>query len=222
MHANSSVSSTRSLLTPPLPLLEYYIVLRSTPQSTASTTTSVKRTSSSNSIGVCACICLFVCLYLYLSIDMVRVLIDEAIFYGIMSSNHPELMHSYPNPMLDSMPSAREYAAEKAQLALNITCPGLHYPDVLAPWGVSESADGVNADAGLNSNGPFSTMPGALLSVCLSVCPSSYDQPCAKQIEYRPILTLLSDHIYDANVCARVCVRVWQSSGSGSMGIDRT
>ena len=76
-----------------------------------------------------------------------------------MSSNHPELMHSYPNPMLDSMPLAHKYAAEKSQLALNITCGGLHYPDVLAPWGVSESADGVNSDAGLNSNGPFSTMP---------------------------------------------------------------
>ena len=78
---------------------------------------------------------------------------------GVMSSNHPKLMHSYPNPMLDSMPLAHKYAAEKSQLALNITCGGLHYPDVLAPWGVSESADGVNSDAGLNSNGPFSTMP---------------------------------------------------------------
>ena len=82
-----------------------------------------------------------------------------------MSSNHEELMHSYPNPMLDSMPLASKYAgeptwnisstsvcflfrsvserldhtAEKAQLALNITCGGLHYPDVLAPWGASVS-----------------------------------------------------------------------------------
>lgn len=106
-----------------------------------------------------------------------------------MSSNHPELMSSYPNPMLASMPLAHAYAAAKSQIALNITCPGLHYPDgkhplyamsfiiyccashlqqthrklrvfsVLAPWGVAEGADGVNADAGLNSNGPFSTMP---------------------------------------------------------------
>lgn len=83
----------------------------------------------------------------------------EAIFYGVMSSNLPELMNSYPNPMLASMPLARKYAAEKAQIALNISCPGLHFPDVLAPWGVPESADGVNSDAGLNSNGPFSTMP---------------------------------------------------------------
>jgi hypothetical protein len=83
----------------------------------------------------------------------------EAIFYGIMSSNHPELMQSYPEPMLASMPAAHAYAAAKSELALNISCGGLHYPDVLAPWGVSESADGVNADAGLNSNGPFSTMP---------------------------------------------------------------
>lgn len=83
----------------------------------------------------------------------------EAIFYGVMSSNHPELMIPYPQPMLDFMPSAHKYAAAKSQLALNITCGGLHFPDVLAPWGVAEGADGVNADAGLNSNGPFSTMP---------------------------------------------------------------
>ena len=36
----------------------------------------------------------------------------EATFYGIMSSNHEELMHSYPNPMLDSMPLASKYAGE--------------------------------------------------------------------------------------------------------------
>jgi hypothetical protein len=91
----------------------------------------------------------------------VHVLADnyEAIFYPVMSSNHPELMLSYPEPMLDSMPLAHAYAAQKSELALNITCGGLHFPDVLAPWGVSESADGVNSDAGLNSNGPFSTMP---------------------------------------------------------------
>ena len=83
----------------------------------------------------------------------------EATFYGVMSSNHPEMMRSYPNPLLDFMPSARKYAAEKSQTSVGRTCPGLHYPDVLAPWGFQEGADGVNEDAGLNSNGPYSTMP---------------------------------------------------------------
>ena len=76
-----------------------------------------------------------------------------------MSSNHPEMMWSYPNPMLDYMPEAAKYAKAKAMLSVNRSCPGLHYPDVLAPWGVSESSDGLAADAGLMSNGPYSTMP---------------------------------------------------------------
>jgi hypothetical protein len=92
----------------------------------------------------------------------------EAIFYGIMAANHPSLMASYPNPMLDYIPKAEAYAAAKAQHVLNITCPGLHYPDVLAPWGFEESGDGINKDAGLDSNGPCK------LLVCeLFVCSSS-------------------------------------------------
>lgn len=77
----------------------------------------------------------------------------EAIFYGVMSSNHPEQMLSYPNPMLDFMPSARQYATAKSMENVGRPCGGLHFPDVLAPWGAPESGDGVNADAGLMSNG---------------------------------------------------------------------
>ena len=35
-------------------------------------------------------------------------LADEATFYGVMSSNHPEMLDSYPNPMLDFMPLASQ------------------------------------------------------------------------------------------------------------------
>ena len=62
----------------------------------------------------------------------------EAIFYGVMAANHPELMHSYPNPLVDYIPKATQYAAAKSERVLNITCPGLHYPDVLAPWGYDD------------------------------------------------------------------------------------
>ena len=83
----------------------------------------------------------------------------EAIFYGIMSSNHPEMMRSYPNPMLSYAPLAAEYAATKSKLILNKTCPGLHFPDVLAPFGFQEGANGLTEDAGLNSNSPYSNLP---------------------------------------------------------------
>jgi hypothetical protein len=49
-----------------------------------------------------------------------------------MSSNHPELMASYPNPMLDFIPSAKQYAAAKAMENVGRVCGGLHFPDVLA------------------------------------------------------------------------------------------
>lgn len=60
------------------------------------------------------------------------------VFYGVMSSNHPELMHPYPNPLLDFVPSAKQYAIERSQASLNRTCGGLHFPHVLAPWGVPQ------------------------------------------------------------------------------------
>ena len=41
------------------------------------------------------CFCVFVADYNY-----------EATFYGVMSSNHPELMLSYSSPMLDFIPKA--------------------------------------------------------------------------------------------------------------------
>ena len=39
-----------------------------------------------------------------------RVCGGGAVFYGVMASNHPELLRSYPNPILDFVPSAKQYA----------------------------------------------------------------------------------------------------------------
>eukprot|EP01046_Picozoa_sp_COSAG06_P050994 COSAG06_NODE_8217_length_2234_cov_1.994848_1_plen_89_part_00 len=55
-----------------------------------------------------------------------------------MSSNHPELMRTYPNPLLDFIPSAEQYAIERSRASLNRSCSGLHFPHVLAPWGVPQ------------------------------------------------------------------------------------
>ena len=62
----------------------------------------------------------------------------EAIFYGAMSSNHPEMMRTYPNPLLDFIPSAEQYAIERSRASLNRSCSGLYFPHVLAPWGVPQ------------------------------------------------------------------------------------
>jgi hypothetical protein len=56
-----------------------------------------------------------------------------------MSSNHPELMSSYPNPMLDAIPNAEKYAAVKSQEIVHRTCPGLHYAHAM----VSEACLGL-------------------------------------------------------------------------------
>ena len=42
---------------------------------------------------------------------------------------------------------------------LGHACPGLHFPDVMAPWGFQEGANGVNEDAGLMSNGAYANLP---------------------------------------------------------------
>ena len=55
-----------------------------------------------------------------------------------MSSNHPELMRTYPNPLLDFIPLAEQYAIERSQASLNRSCSGLHFPHVLAPWGLPQ------------------------------------------------------------------------------------
>ena len=55
-----------------------------------------------------------------------------------MSSNPPELMRTYPNPLLDFIPLAEQYAIERSQASLNRSCSGLHFPHVLAPWGVPQ------------------------------------------------------------------------------------
>jgi hypothetical protein len=87
-------------------------------------------------------------------------LICRATFYGLMSSNHPELMASYPNPMLDAMPSARKYAAKKGMEVVGRNCSGLHYAHTLGPWGYDMSTLGpTKGDFGLDSNGPFSNLP---------------------------------------------------------------
>lgn len=86
----------------------------------------------------------------------------EAIFYGVMSSNHPELMQSYPNPILAFAPSAKQYAVKRSQANLNRTCHGMHFPHVLAPWGVpqySQPFPNFSDREGAMSSGPFVMLP---------------------------------------------------------------
>ena len=81
---------------------------------------------------------------------------DSAWFGDSAWSHIPTKKHS--GPCGPRSTSELAWPLSNLQSAL-LFAAGLHYPDVLAPWGVAEGADGVNADAGLNSNGPFSTMP---------------------------------------------------------------
>jgi hypothetical protein len=86
----------------------------------------------------------------------------EAVFYGVMSSNHPELMRSYPNPVLAFVPSAKHYAVKRSEANLNRTCSGLHFPHVLAPWGVPQYSDpfpNYSDREGAMSSGPFVMLP---------------------------------------------------------------
>ena len=48
---------------------------------------------------------------------------------------------------------SQAYAQAKARQALGHSCPGLHFPDVMAPWGYQEGANGVNEDAGPGGGG---------------------------------------------------------------------
>ena len=63
-------------------------------------------------------------------------------------------MASYPNPMLDAMPSARKYAAKKGMEVVGRNCSGLHYAHTLGPWGYDMSTLGpTKGDFGLDSKG---------------------------------------------------------------------
>ena len=76
-----------------------------------------------------------------------------------MSSNHPELMRTYPNPLLDFIPSAEQYAIERSRASLNRSCSGLHFPHVLAPWGVPQYSSpypNYSDREGTMSSGPVS------------------------------------------------------------------
>ena len=81
----------------------------------------------------------------------------EAIFYGMQSSNHPELMQSYYKPLLDYMPQAALEAANISESVLGHACGGLHYPDHLAPFGFGPTVG--PSDGPHNSNGPYTIMP---------------------------------------------------------------
>ena len=63
----------------------------------------------------------------------------EATFYGVYSSNHPELASSYFRAVVDAMGAARRGAAERAS-ALNLTCASssLHYNAHIGPWGAGD------------------------------------------------------------------------------------
>lgn len=97
--------------------------------------------------------------YFDVCLGVLRTVDYEAIFYGAMSSNHPELMRTYPNPLLDFIPQAERYAIERSQASLNRSCSGLHFPHVLAPWGVPQYSSpypNYSDREGAMSSGPVS------------------------------------------------------------------
>ena len=61
---------------------------------------------------------------------------QEANFYHVYSSNHPERAAAYFGPLLDYAPAAKVQARQVAAIA-NLTCDpkALSYPAHLAPWG---------------------------------------------------------------------------------------
>jgi hypothetical protein len=56
-------------------------------------------------------------------------------FYGVFSSNHPELVLSYFDPILQWVPNGQKMAAQ-------FGCPGVHYPGHIGPWGLEVSSVG--------------------------------------------------------------------------------
>ena len=81
---------------------------------------------------------------------------QEANFYHVYSSNHPERAAAYFQPILDYMPSARAQAKKVAAVAKLTGCDAkaLNYPCHLAPWG-QQSRD---TRTYMQWNGPYAAM----------------------------------------------------------------
>ena len=80
---------------------------------------------------------------------------QEANFYHVFSSNHPERAAAYYQPILDYMASARAQAARVAAQS-NLTCDpkALNFPCHLAPWG-QQSRDTTTY---VQWNGPYAAL----------------------------------------------------------------
>lgn len=81
---------------------------------------------------------------------------QEAQYYGVYSSNHPELAAAYFPPITEWMASARNHAKAEAEKA-GVTCASstLHFACHLAPWGY-QSRD---TNTYMNWNGMFAALP---------------------------------------------------------------
>jgi len=81
---------------------------------------------------------------------------QEAQFYGVFSSNRPELAAAYFPPILDWEDAARQLAQSSAKQA-NISCPAktMHYTCHLAPWGYESNDRSVY----MHWNGHFAALP---------------------------------------------------------------
>ena len=87
----------------------------------------------------------------------------EAIFYGVMSSNHPELMTPYPQPMLDFMPQA----SPASLLPQSTRAVALPLPLHLAPPRPSPARFSVWSHSPRST--PDSVAQGALLHTALVI-----------------------------------------------------
>jgi hypothetical protein len=81
---------------------------------------------------------------------------QEANFYHVFSSNHPERAAAYFQPILDYMPSAKAQAARVATQSNLTGCDpkALNFPCHLAPWG-QQSRDTTTY---MQWNGPYATL----------------------------------------------------------------
>eukprot|EP01006_Ploeotia_vitrea_P008723 TRINITY_DN20866_c0_g1_i1.p1 TRINITY_DN20866_c0_g1~~TRINITY_DN20866_c0_g1_i1.p1 ORF type:complete len:633 (-),score=75.86 TRINITY_DN20866_c0_g1_i1:93-1928(-) len=80
---------------------------------------------------------------------------QEAQYYGVYGSNHPELAAPYFPPIEQWIPSAKLQAQQQAKYA-KVVCPSkaLHYACHLAPWGFQSRDDSIY----MHWNGPFASM----------------------------------------------------------------
>ena len=81
---------------------------------------------------------------------------QEANFYHVFASNHPERAASYFGPILDYIPAARRQAQLVAARA-GLSCPAhaLNYPCHLAPWGYQSRDTSVY----MQWNGAYGALP---------------------------------------------------------------